>query len=153
MNLCSILAPLSLPCFYIYVCLICVLYVWYICLCYMYINFTLMCLSLNLLSVSYLRFITLLWFVHCPQILKNLTSTYIFFCLPFPSDTLITCILMHLMLPHRSLSLLFIFFKLFCFCSSNWINFIHLSLVHWFFLCHFESSFVPPLVNFLFWWL
>ena len=115
----------------------------YICLFYVYINFTLMCLSLNLLSLSYLGFITLLWFVPCPQILKNLTSIYIFFCLPFPSDTLITCILIHLMLTHRSLSLLFIFFKRFCFCSSNWISFIHLSLVPWFFLCHFESSFVP----------
>ena len=47
----------------------------------------------------------------------------------------------HLMLPQRSLSLLFVFCKLFCFCSSNWICFIHLSLVHWFFLCHFEAYF------------
>ena len=126
----SIISPLPL---YMYVSYVFYIYDTYICLFCVCINFALMGLSLNLF---------ILFGIHYSSLICTLSSNfekfdqYLHIFLPSFSFWY-----SHLMLPQRSLSLLFVFFKLFCFCSSNWIRFIHLSLVHWFFLCHFEASF------------
>lgn len=154
MNLCSILAPLSLPCLYIYICLICVLYVWYICmfvLCVYQFHF-------NVSKSESLVFI--LFGIHYSSLICTLSSNfekfdqYLHIFLPpfsfwyshymyfdsLNADTQVSESLVYFLQ-----TFLFLFFKLDKFYSSVFSSLI-LSLLFWIFFC-------TPLLNFLFWWL